>query len=173
MGKPDETRTGMRVRLPRIEFSLRSLRARRVMPVVTGAPTVAAGGGKKGGGSQWIDYYLTWYTCNYRPLTESHGHDANSERYLASTYLPEGGRYVSYCSPGGCIPKTMGVSRGRREIKTFAVPHPPSRPECIERRSETCDKTNDGPDVVIHFRESRLQSVGAGVICNSACLMRG
>lgn len=50
MGKPDETRTGMRMRLPRIEFPLRSLRARRVMPVVTGAPTVAAGGGKKGGG---------------------------------------------------------------------------------------------------------------------------
>lgn len=50
MGKPDETRTGMRVRLPRIEFPLRSLRARRVMPVVTGAPTVAAGGGKRGGG---------------------------------------------------------------------------------------------------------------------------
>lgn len=48
---------------------------------------------------------------------------------------------------------------------------PRSRPECIERRSETCDKTNDGPDVVIHFRESRLQSVGAGVICNSACLI--
>lgn len=120
MGKPDETRTGMRVRLPRIEFPLRSLRARRVMPVVTGAPTVAAGGGKKGG-SQWIDYYLTWYTCNYRSFSESHGHDANSERYLASTYLPEGGRYVSYCSPGGCIPKTMDVSRGRGEIKTFAV----------------------------------------------------
>jgi len=54
--------------------------------------------------------------------------------------------------------------------KTFAV-LPPSRPECIERRSETCDKTNDGPDVVIHFRESRLQSVGAGVMCNSASLI--